>query len=206
MTRHWCQITEVSSVAGKIVVSALLFAIRAACGDPHPFQFAGRSGVSSSLLAACLYSVLSVRKSQGLETFVGLVDVKGAFDNLWKPALWFCYCARGLRGRFLKFCVDLFHSSSTRVTVDGVLSELIVVLAGAQQGCPPSTDFFVTVFNCLLRITYEFPHCVLCLFLFLDRLYAPCLHALPLGACSAIMSCCYHRWWLELSALLCCWL
>lgn len=69
--------------------------------------------------------------------------------------MWLRYSAAGVRGRFLKLCADLFAKAHTRVSIDGVLSELIEILVGVQPGSPLSPDFFTTVFNCLLRVIRE---------------------------------------------------
>lgn len=58
-----------SSVLGKPVLHALLHRLQEVSYTQHHFQFAGGKGVSSSLLAACLYALLSIRTSLGLPTF-----------------------------------------------------------------------------------------------------------------------------------------
>ena len=57
------------------------------------------------------------------KTWLAFLDLKKAFDSVWREGFWAKMARFGLGGKFLRVCQELYSSVSARVRVGSTLSE-----------------------------------------------------------------------------------
>jgi exonuclease III len=82
--------------------------------------------------------------------YVCFVDLKSAFDTVWREAMIYKLLKNGIDGLFLNIIKDMYKSVNMRVKMDGGLTELFKSNSGVKQGCVLSP----TLFNVFL---YDIP-------------------------------------------------
>ena len=70
------------------------------------------------------------------------MDLKKAYDSVWREGLWAKMARFGLGGKFLRVCQELYSSVSARVRVGSTLSEEFRIECGLRQGCVLSSCLF----------------------------------------------------------------
>ena len=70
------------------------------------------------------------------------MDLKKAYDSVWREGLWAKMARFGLGGKFLRVCQELYSSVSARVRVGSTLSEEFRIECGLRQGCVLSPCLF----------------------------------------------------------------
>jgi exonuclease III len=82
--------------------------------------------------------------------YVCFVDLKSAFDTIWRDAMIYKLLKNGVSGLFLKVLQDMYKEVSFRVKTTQGLTESFKSTVGVKQGCVLSP----TLFNIFL---YDFP-------------------------------------------------
>ena len=73
---------------------------------------------------------------------MAFLDLKTAYDSVWREGLWEKMDKYGLGGKFLRVCQVLYSSVKARVRVGSTLSEEFEVKCGLRQGCVLSPCLF----------------------------------------------------------------
>ena len=86
--------------------------------------------------------ISQLRRIEGKKTWLAFLDLKKAYDSVWREGLWVKLEAYGIQGRFLRICQQLYSSVSARVRVGQSLSESFDIKCGLRQGCILSPCLF----------------------------------------------------------------
>ena len=62
-----------------------------------------------------LNSIISSASRKGKRTFLAFVDLRKAYDLVWREALWHRLFEKGIRGRILKMIMELYKGGWTKV-------------------------------------------------------------------------------------------
>ena len=103
-------------------------------------QFAGIRGLSSDLAALCLAIIISCPAKA--PSFILFTDVDGAYDNVWREALFAKLAARHPNFLQVQQIAALYDKMQSFIKDNDYLSELIDSLLGLAQGSPNSGHLF----------------------------------------------------------------
>ena len=133
------------SVPGKAFAHILLNRIKPLLLEkrrPQQSGFTpGRSTVDR-ILALNLAS--QTRREFQQPLYVTYVDLKAAFDSVYRPALWQLLKVLGVPEKVISLVSALYSDTTSRVRVDGQLSSAFPVSSGVRQGCVLAPDLFNT--------------------------------------------------------------
>ena len=87
----------------------------------------------------------------GVDSFVCFIDVKKAYDRVWRNGLWVCLADNGIEGKMWRILRSMYRVTRLSVLYDGVDSELFDVEVGVRQGDVISPLLFSIFFNGLIR-------------------------------------------------------
>jgi hypothetical protein len=107
----------------------------------------GRSTVEQSLTLA---ETLRRRKAQGMETYLTFIDLRKAYDRVWREGLWVKLAELGIQGKMLRALHQLYGKVQVAVRCNGQVSELFDVAIGLKQGCVLSPILFTVFINDIL--------------------------------------------------------
>ena len=79
------------------------------------------------------------------------VDLKQAYDTVWRNGLWEVLRVRGVRPKLLRLIQALYKDTTSCVRSEGDLSEWFSVEAGVRQGCVLSPLMFNIFFDFVIR-------------------------------------------------------
>lgn len=119
-------------------------------GKLHESQAGFRPGRSCEDHIFTLSQIVQGRRRGNQKTFAFFLDVKKAYDSVWRPGLWKKLWDMGVRGRMLRTIISLYSHTKSRVMVNGELSEAVVIEKGVAQGCTLSCTLFDVFVNDLL--------------------------------------------------------
>jgi hypothetical protein len=80
------------------------------------------------------------------------LDISKAFDLVSWEFLLKLLAHGGFDSKWINWMVSLLHSSSTKIIVNGDLTDHIYHMRGLRQGDPVSSLIFVLVMDCLGRL------------------------------------------------------
>jgi hypothetical protein len=117
----------------------------------HEGQAGFRPGRSCEDHIFTLSQVVQGRRRGDLKTYAFFLDVKKAYDSVWREGLWFKLWEKGIRGRLLQTLMALYASSASRVAVNGELADPVPIGKGVAQGCTLSCILFDIFVDDLLQ-------------------------------------------------------
>ena len=142
------------SVVAKVVMNALRRFCLELTGPLQGLeQFAEQPRTCSEMAAFTISSVLQARK--GKKTLVAYVDIKGAYDICWKPALWLKLHMAGLRGPAWTLLKAILSNHPTCLKVAGRVSKMYNIAVGLAQGSPLSGFCFTAFLDDLATLFKE---------------------------------------------------
>ena len=94
-----------------------------------------------------LGEILSSRYEKHLDTFLAFIDVRKAYDKVWRPGLWTKVRESGAGGRCLGMLQAMFGSVTRNVYVNGDYTEDFQVTAGVPQGSVLSPYLYAVYIN-----------------------------------------------------------
>lgn len=86
--------------------------------------------------------VVQLRRIEGKKTWMAFLDLRKAYDSVWREGLWEKLKAYGVGDKFLRVCRELYSSVSARVRIGQTLSEAFRIACGLRQGCVLSPCLF----------------------------------------------------------------
>jgi Reverse transcriptase (RNA-dependent DNA polymerase) len=116
----------------------------------HEAQAGFRPGMSCEDHIFTLSQVIQGRRRGEQKTYAFFLDVKKAYDSVWRGGLWHKLWELGIKGRMLRTIVSLYASTRSRVLVNGEMSEPFDIEKGVAQGCTLSCTLFDAFVNDLL--------------------------------------------------------
>ena len=87
-------------------------------------------------------SVVQLRRIEGKKTWMAFLDLKKAYDSVWREGLWEKLKTYGVGDKFLRVCRELYSSVSARVRIGQTLSEAFRIACVLRQGCVLSPCLF----------------------------------------------------------------
>lgn len=142
------------SVIGKLITRAIANRIQAQAehrGWLADNQGGFRPGRRTEDNALVLLRALEKRREEG-DCYVFFLDVKKAYDTVWRNGLLFKLHALGIRGRMYRLLADLYSGTKSSVVVGaGVESREFAIEEGVRQGDPLSCVLFNLFFNDIME-------------------------------------------------------
>ena len=81
-----------------------------------------------------LRSVAKLRKKQGLKTVIAILDVKKAYDTVWREGLWKKMRGYGIAEQLVKWCKLFYKRVEAAVVIGHGMTQWFEVEEGLQQG------------------------------------------------------------------------
>ena len=81
------------------------------------------------------------------DTHACFVDLKKAYDTVWRGGMWHLLHEYGVRGKLWRMVVKWYENSAVVVDWNGVVTEPIKINIGVRQGCPLSPILFAIYIN-----------------------------------------------------------
>ena len=100
---------------------------------------AGRSTLDQYFV---LTEVAAMHKERGLPLYMAFIDVRKAYDRVWRPGLWYKLGLRGLSPRFLRLLQTMYKSVTRSVQVNSQLTSRFNVDLGVPQGAVLSPTLY----------------------------------------------------------------
>lgn len=98
-----------------------------------------------------LVEALRVRRQRGTATFACFIDVRKAYDTVFRDGMWKRLYDAGLRGKIMRVLYDIYEKSESAVIVNGVCSQWFRSEVGVRQGCVLSPVLFSIFMNPLIE-------------------------------------------------------
>ena len=142
------------SVVGKVFAALVNVRLMQHCEmeerlvDEQAGFRAGRACVDQIFI---LNEVLTSRRRKGLKTFCCFVDVKKAYDRVWRDGLWAALWQKGVRGKMWRVIKNYYDQVESCVYVNGGQTEWFEVNVGVRQGCVLSPILFAIFIDALAR-------------------------------------------------------
>eukprot|EP00736_Rhodelphis_marinus_P013468 Rmarinus@m.28542 len=116
---------------------------------PEQAGFRGRRSCLEQNLV--LREVLMRRKARGRGTVVVFVDLRQAYDRVWRSGLWEKMAQKGIGGRMLGFIREIYRGSRAVVRIEDEMSAEFPLEQGVRQGCVISPTLFSVYIDDLLK-------------------------------------------------------
>ena len=98
----------------------------------------------------CLNQILSSRKKGKRGTFCFFLDIKKAYDTVWRNGLFHKLWQQGIKGKLYRLIVNMYSRDNSCTYVEGEKSEPFSLNQGVAQGDPLSPTLFNIFINDLL--------------------------------------------------------
>lgn len=135
---------SLESLVSKLIEQCVAHPIFPAFGSPSTLiaaeQLANRRGISAEMMACVLAMI--IEDSKGKPLLLAITDVKGAYPNLWREALWAKLADAHDNVCEVKQLRALNSSMSTQILEPGFTSREVKHKVGIPQGAPRSGDMF----------------------------------------------------------------
>ena len=133
------------SVPGKAFAHMLLERIKPLFLEKRRPQQTGFTPGRSTVDRILALSLISqTRREFRQPLYATYVDLKAAFDSVYRPALWQLLTVLGVPEKIIRLVSALYSGTTSRVRVDGQLSSAFPVSSGVRQGCVLAPDLFNT--------------------------------------------------------------
>ena len=96
-----------------------------------------------------LTEVLKARS--GRTTYTAFIDVKKAYDTVWRDGLWIRLWEEGVRGKMWRMIREMYRTVQSSVLVDGEQTEMFELNTGVRHGCVMSPVLFSFFINGLAK-------------------------------------------------------
>jgi hypothetical protein len=142
------------SVVGKIYAMILNNRVKRWCEERNVLvdEQAGfrmrRSTVDQTFI---LSELIRARRKKGLKTYCAFLDIKKAYDKVWRDGLWKRLIEVGITGKMWRVLHNLYSVVESCVLVGADRTEWFSLDAGLRQGCILSPILFAVFIDGLAR-------------------------------------------------------
>ena len=109
-------------------------------------QGAVQESCSSLHTAWLIREIIAENVDKGKTVYIGLLDIKKAYDTVWHNGLFYQLYNIGINGKTWRIIRNLYHDFNCKIRVAGIYSVEFKALQGIHQGAPCSY-FLHAVFN-----------------------------------------------------------
>ncbi|CAB1121568.1 unnamed protein product [Ectocarpus sp. CCAP 1310/34] len=96
--------------------------------------------------------IIQGRKRAGKPTYCFFLDVKKAYDTVWRYGLWKQLSKYGIKGKMWRVLKKMTECTKSAVMLDGELSKFFDIEQGVPQGCTLFPTLFQVFINDLLNV------------------------------------------------------
>ncbi|CAB1097417.1 unnamed protein product [Ectocarpus sp. CCAP 1310/34] len=96
--------------------------------------------------------IIQGRKRAGRSTYFFFLDVKKAYDTVWRNGLWKQLSKYGIKEKMWRVLKNMTECTKGAVMLDGELSKIFDIEQGVPQGCTLSPTLFQVFINDLLEV------------------------------------------------------
>ena len=146
-------ITLLSNV-GKIFAGILERRLASWCEQKKIFeqeQAGFRKGRTTTDQIFTLAEIIHRRKKEKKPTFCCFLDIKKAYDTVWREGLWSKLAEVGVNGKMLLTIRSMYDGVKSSVIVNGRLTAWFDIDIGLRQGCVLSPLLFLIFVNDLIK-------------------------------------------------------
>ena len=111
------------------------------------FRF-GRSCVDNIFI---LNEVIQGRLQEGKKTFCFFLDIKKAYDTVWRDGLWCRMWEMSIQGKLWRVIRNIYNVNSSCVFLNGCKSDYFGIYQGVAQGCTLSPTLFLIFIDGLMK-------------------------------------------------------
>ena len=119
-------------------------------------QGAGKIKCSSLHTAWIVKEAIAVNQEKYGSVYIGILDIRKAFDTLWQDGMLYKLYDVGIRGKAWRILCGFYSNFVCKVQVNGMLSEGFEAKCGIHQGAPCSMLIFTIFMNDLLQQLLDF--------------------------------------------------
>ena len=94
-----------------------------------------------------LHSLIEILHNSKKKLFCGFIDLKGAFDTVWRGGLWAKLIKNNIKGKCLNLITNMYNGIKSSVRVNGVTSNSFPCNIGVRQGESLSPILFSLFLN-----------------------------------------------------------
>jgi hypothetical protein len=91
--------------------------------------------------------VVRGRRTEDKATYCAFIDVKKAYDRVWRDGLWKRLWDAGVRGKMWRIIKNMYQEVKSCVMVEGEQTEWFETLLGVRQGCVISPILYSVFIN-----------------------------------------------------------
>merc|ERR1711994_973140 len=88
-----------------------------------------------------------LEKRQEKKNYCAYIDLKKAFDSIWRNGLWVKIWKMGIRGKFWRILKDFYRKTNVKIRINGKFSENFQTEKGVKQGGVLSPILFSLYIN-----------------------------------------------------------
>ena len=152
------------SVPGKVLAHILLMRIRPHLLKHQRPEQSGFTPGKSTIDRILALRVLVERRREFRQGFVAAyVDLKKAFDSVFREILWELLRLRGIPVVILDLVVGLYTGTESAVKCGGGVSSFFPVESGVRQGCVLAPSLFNTCMDWVMGRAVDQSHCGACI-------------------------------------------
>ena len=98
-----------------------------------------------------LNEVIQGRLQEGKKTFCFFLDIKKAYDTVWRDRLWYRMWEMGIQGKLWQVIRNIYNVNRSCVFLNGCKSDYFDIYQGVAQGCTPSPTLFLIFIDGLMK-------------------------------------------------------
>ena len=102
-----------------------------------------------------LNEIVQGKLREGKCTYAFFLDVRKAYDTVWRDGLWVKLWDMGVKGRMWRVIKNMYEASRSAILLEGEKSATFRVEQGVAQGCSLSPILFSVFINGLLKDVEE---------------------------------------------------
>ena len=115
-------------------------------------QIGFKRGARTSDHMFVLKTIIDYHKYRKLAVFTCFIDLKKAFDTVWRTGMMFKLLKAGISSKFVSIVKDLYKKTKNMVLVKGYISNPFETYLGTRQGCNLSPTIFNMYLNDLCQV------------------------------------------------------
>ena len=144
------------ATVGKVFCSILDTRLTAYCEDPRfprlrEEQGGFRPGRACEDLIFVLSEMIKKRAKLNKMTFCCFIDIRKAYDGVFREGLWEKMWEMGIRGKMWRVIRDMYKKTRSQMLINGKALKEFKIEEGVRQGCVLSPKLFSIFFNDLVK-------------------------------------------------------